>query len=180
MSIASEITRLTTAKASLKTAIESKGVTVPVDSTLDDYADLVDSISGESDLRPLNVSENGQYSPDGFDGYSNVSVNIPFAGTLVKTVTLTEDISQYPNAWRQYLELDKGVYIAVFEGNTYATASRRANMLILGQGKNDTNSAGITVRNDWKNAVAGASVDCGASAGTVVKVYQMPTGINAS
>jgi len=29
------------------------------------------------DLRPLSVSENGQYSPDGFDGYSDVTVDVP-------------------------------------------------------------------------------------------------------
>ena len=44
MSIASEITRLQTAKADLKTAIEGKGVTVAASATLDDYADLVDAI----------------------------------------------------------------------------------------------------------------------------------------
>lgn len=44
MSIATEITRLQTAKADLKTAIESKGVTVAASATLDDYADLVDAI----------------------------------------------------------------------------------------------------------------------------------------
>lgn len=46
MSIATEISRLQQAKADIKTAIEGKGVTVPSDATLDDYADLVDSISG--------------------------------------------------------------------------------------------------------------------------------------
>lgn len=44
MSIATEIQRLQTAKADLKTAIEGKGVTVSASATLDDYADLVDSI----------------------------------------------------------------------------------------------------------------------------------------
>lgn len=44
MSIASEISRLQTAKADLKTAIEGKGVTVPNSTKLDGYADLVDSI----------------------------------------------------------------------------------------------------------------------------------------
>ena len=29
------------------------------------------------DLRPLSVSENGQYSPDGFDGYGSVVVDVP-------------------------------------------------------------------------------------------------------
>ena len=44
MAISDEITRLQQAKADLKTAIEGKGVTVPSNATLDDYADLVDSI----------------------------------------------------------------------------------------------------------------------------------------
>lgn len=44
MSIASEISRLQSAKADLKTSIENKGVTVPASAKLDDYADYVDSI----------------------------------------------------------------------------------------------------------------------------------------
>lgn len=44
MSIASEITRLQTAKAGLKTAIEAKGVTVPASTTLDGYPELVSAI----------------------------------------------------------------------------------------------------------------------------------------
>ena len=44
MSIATEITRLQTAKADLKTAIEGKGVTVPSATTLDGYAELVGDI----------------------------------------------------------------------------------------------------------------------------------------
>ena len=44
MSIATEITRLQTAKADLKTAIEGKGVTVPSAILLDGYADLVEGI----------------------------------------------------------------------------------------------------------------------------------------
>lgn len=46
MSIASEITRLQTAKSDLATSITNKGVTVPASATLDDYSALVDSISG--------------------------------------------------------------------------------------------------------------------------------------
>ena len=45
MSIATEITRLQTAKSDLKTSIENKGVTVPSATTLDGYAALVDQIS---------------------------------------------------------------------------------------------------------------------------------------
>lgn len=49
MSIATEITRLQTAKADLKTAIESKGVTVPSATKLGGYADLVEQISTSED-----------------------------------------------------------------------------------------------------------------------------------
>ena len=45
MSVASEITRLSSAKAALKTAIEGKGVTVPSETKLDGYAPLVASIA---------------------------------------------------------------------------------------------------------------------------------------
>ena len=48
MSIASEISRLQTAKADLKTSIEGKGVTVPSSAKLDDYPDLVDAIQSGS------------------------------------------------------------------------------------------------------------------------------------
>ena len=46
MSIASEITRLQTAKTDIKTAIEAKGVTVPSSAKLDTYDDYIAQISG--------------------------------------------------------------------------------------------------------------------------------------
>ena len=46
MSIATEIQRLQTAKADLKTAIEAKGVSVPSSATIDTYDDYVSQISG--------------------------------------------------------------------------------------------------------------------------------------
>lgn len=60
MSIKTEITRLQNAKASIKTAIEGKGVTVPDGTKLDGMAALVDSISSgggsSSETWVLNVS----------------------------------------------------------------------------------------------------------------------------
>ena len=44
MSIATEITRLQNAKASIKTSIENKGVTVPSATKLDGYSALIDAI----------------------------------------------------------------------------------------------------------------------------------------
>ena len=45
MSIASEIIRLQTAKANIKTSIENKGVTVPSNATLSSYSTYIDQIS---------------------------------------------------------------------------------------------------------------------------------------
>ena len=56
MSIASEITRLQNAKASIKSSIESKGVTVSSSTKLDGYSTLIDSIQTGSALHPMNVS----------------------------------------------------------------------------------------------------------------------------
>lgn len=61
MSVASEITRLQNAKASLKTAIEGKGVTVPSSAKLDAYPALVESIQqggGGEDGKYLYVNLN--------------------------------------------------------------------------------------------------------------------------
>ena len=44
MSIATEIARLQTAKADIKTAIESKGVTVPSNASIDTYDTYVSQI----------------------------------------------------------------------------------------------------------------------------------------
>lgn len=50
MSIASEISRLQTAKADIKTAIQNKGVTVPANATLDSYDTYIASISSGTDV----------------------------------------------------------------------------------------------------------------------------------
>lgn len=44
MSIQTELTRITNAKAAIKTAIEGKGVTVPAGTLLDGMASLIESI----------------------------------------------------------------------------------------------------------------------------------------
>ena len=71
MSIATEITRLQTAKADIKSAIEAKGVTVPASALLDDYADLVESI------------------PSGGGG-GDILFFYDYDGTLVESYSATE------------------------------------------------------------------------------------------
>ena len=51
MSIQTELTRLTNAKAAIKAAIEGKGVTVPNGTLLDGMAALIDAIEAGGDIR---------------------------------------------------------------------------------------------------------------------------------
>ena len=87
MSISSEITRLTQAKADIKTAIESKGVTVPSSAKLDDYPDYIDDIEQGStpnlQTKSVSITENGTTTvePDpGYDGLSEVGVSVNVQG----------------------------------------------------------------------------------------------------
>lgn len=87
MSISSEISRLTQAKADIKTAIENKGVTVPSNAKLNDYPDLIDDIEQGStpnlQRKTVSITENGTTTvePDpGYDGLSEVGVSVNVQG----------------------------------------------------------------------------------------------------
>ena len=82
MSIKNEITRLQNAKASIKTAIENKGVTVSDDVKLDGYATLINSIttgSGEEHVNPdfynLRTNNGTDYS-NLFNSYSGNNLDL--------------------------------------------------------------------------------------------------------
>ena len=64
MSIQTELTRLTNAKAAIKAAIEGKGVTVPDTTLLDGMAALIESIeAGGGDYGPFSKIIAGTYTP---------------------------------------------------------------------------------------------------------------------
>ena len=70
MSIASEISRLQTAKANLKSSIEAKGVTVSSSETLDGYYALVDQISGSTpSQRSITISDTSLTTSTNIDTY---------------------------------------------------------------------------------------------------------------
>ena len=89
MSIQTELTRLTNAKAAIKTAIEGKGVTVPSDTLLDGMASLIESIEAGGGGAPSLQSKSITYTangtatitPDaGYDGLSSVDVTVDVSG----------------------------------------------------------------------------------------------------
>ena len=64
MSIQTELTRITNAKAAIKTAIEGKGVTVPEGTKLDNLAALIEGIeAGVGDFSPFSIITWGTYVP---------------------------------------------------------------------------------------------------------------------
>jgi len=75
MSIANQIQRLRNAKASIKTSIEGKGVTVPSSTKLDGYSALIDTIQTGPSVESLTVTQNGTYQESG-KAYSPVNVNV--------------------------------------------------------------------------------------------------------
>lgn len=98
MSVATELTRIQTAKADIKASIEAKGVTVPSNALIDEYADYVDEISGggggqaeedligliERDLKSINIP-NGTTSigNNAFQSTGLTSVTIPNSVTSI-------------------------------------------------------------------------------------------------
>ena len=89
MSIQTELTRITNAKAAIKTAIEGKGVTVPDGTLLDGMASLIESIEAGgggfqvalgtytpaetkalNSIPPIQIEHNAGFTPDAFIFYN--------------------------------------------------------------------------------------------------------------
>lgn len=89
MSIATEITRLQNAKASIKTSIENKGVTVPSATKLDGYSTLIDSIqTGGGGISVDDIAQNLQPSGAITLGNSVTTIgNYAFAGKPITSIT---------------------------------------------------------------------------------------------
>ncbi|MBO4718976.1 MAG: hypothetical protein J5658_03780 [Prevotella sp.] len=118
MSVSSEITRLTNAKAAIKTALEGKGVTVPSSTKLDGYASLVSGITPSLQSKSVSPTTSQQtVSPDsGYDGLSSITVG----------AIQTETKSATPSASQQTITPSSGKYLTQVTVSAVPTETKTA------------------------------------------------------
>lgn len=132
MSVASEIARLQNAKASIKTAIENKGVTVG-DIKLDAYSAKIDEIStGAEPTGTLEITQNGTYDVKQ-KAYAKVAVPEPSGNIkitengfhIIKEYSIAE-VAVYPTLIAKTI-LANGTYNAI-DDNAYGYGSVSVNV----------------------------------------------------
>ena len=124
MSVQTELTRITNAKAAIKTAIEGKGVTVPPDTLLDGMASLIESIEaggGAPSLQSKSVTytANGTATitpDDGYDGLSSVDVTVDVSGggsetQVGRSVTFPATATRWTNIAEALLVISDGTSV---------------------------------------------------------------------
>lgn len=143
MSIATEITRLQTAKADLKTSIEGKGVTVPSATKIDGYADLVDSIQTGGG-GAFKVAE-GTFVGDGTTYYDVELSGVEFSPDIVLiTRADLRNMSAVNMRALAYFTGWKGRYFSGGQSSSGATNINSRNSIALAEGSFDGGGGRIT------------------------------------
>ena len=149
------------------------------------------NVDVQPDLRPLSVSENGSYRPDGFDGYEGAVVDVPDKVLISESVLECDifDTNAKESYWiKNFIPIDQNednLYEIVFQNNT-APARTAVRMICLGRKLNTFSSANGCFLWRMSDGVVQrycTSFDLGygdssarflnASAGTIVKVYKL-------
>ena len=142
------------------------------------------------DLRPLSVSENGTYQPDGFDGYDSVVVDVPVKTLISESVLAVDKTSEtiHENYWvENYLPAEQeadALYVIEFENNN-APNYIIEKMIVGGSRGSGLNgyTGCLIIRRDngvdiryvvnFQNYYVYQQRTCAASIGTVIKVYKL-------
>ena len=101
MRIPTELTRITNAKAAIKTAIEGKGVTVPEATLLDGMAGLIESIEAGGGATEPYIEEvidgNGDITNATLHGYTIIRNNAFYNCTKLALVSLPSSLTSIGN-----------------------------------------------------------------------------------
>ena len=167
----------------------------------DGYSDV--TVDVEPNLTSLSVTENGLYLPEsGTDGFDRVSVDVPVpSGSTTIVQNGTYDVEQYASAVVNVaskigtlidsvtlgtnqlyvnrdmvtlfnLSIGSGIlYYAFFENNTRADGG---NAILLYSGTGDTVFTYLGFRKNWERSNTSQTGPLYASAGTTIKLYQLP------
>lgn len=100
MSIQTELTRITNAKAAIKTAIEGKGVTVPDGTMLDGMAALIESIE---------AGGGGDFNFDGYIGITKATSGTYTVTNNSKSVYISHGLGEIPKIALALPEYDPSV-----------------------------------------------------------------------
>ena len=100
MSIQTELTRLTNAKAAIQAAIEGKGVTVPSGTLLDGMAALIEIIE---------AGGGGDFNFDGYIGITKATSGIFTVTQDTKAVNINHGLSETPKIALALPEYDPSV-----------------------------------------------------------------------
>lgn len=144
----------------------------------------------QPDLRPLSVSENGTYEPDEFDGFSQVSVDVPVKTLISESVLAENKTSEtvHENYWiENYLPAEQeqdALYVIEFENNN--APNYVIEKLLVGGSRGsglDGYTGCLIIRRDngvdmryvvnFQYLYLNNTRTCAASIGTVIKVYKL-------
>ena len=129
MSIQTELTRLTNAKAAIQSAIEGKGVTVPSGTRLDGMAPLIDSIeTGGGSVNPTATAKAVNFRD--YDGTILYSYTVEEAAALTELPPLPEHSGLICQGWNWSLDGIKAMGRAVEVGTMYITDDGKTRIYI--------------------------------------------------
>ena len=129
MSIQTELTRLTNAKAAIQSAIEGKGVTVPSGTRLDGMAPLIDSIeTGGGSVNPTATAKAVNFRD--YDGTILYSYTVEEAAALTELPPLPEHSGLVCQGWNWTLDGIKAMGRAVEVGAMYITDDGKTRIYI--------------------------------------------------